>query len=207
MDASVWSDYLCPWCYVGRDRSAVLERLGVSVTQLPYELHPEIPVGGRAIRVDGRLASVFDRIERECEAADLPFRRPTRLPNTRRALETAEVVRARSSDAFVELDDALFRAHFVQGLPLDDADLLDELVEAVGQSAAETRQGVEAGIGGDAVERSMARAREVGVTATPAWLIDNRFMIPGAQPPDTIERWVTRLQRVAVDEVRHSSEG
>ena len=47
VEAVVWSDYLCPWCYVGRDRTAAIEDLGVQVTPLPYELHPEIPPEGR----------------------------------------------------------------------------------------------------------------------------------------------------------------
>ncbi len=197
MDAVVWSDYLCPWCYVGRDRTALIERLGVPVMQLPYELHPEIPAGGRRIRADGRLTPVLDRVEAECEALGLAFRRPTRVPNTRRALETAEVVRARSPASFAALDDALFRAHFVDNLPLDDPEVLDSLVEATGLAAAEVRDAVEAGAGRPLVDRAMQRARDAGVTATPAWLIDGRFVIPGAQPPETIERWVTRLQRPA----------
>ncbi len=39
----------------------------------------------------------------------------------------------------------------------------------------------------------MALAREHGVAATPAWLVDGAFVIPGVQPAETIERWVTRL--------------
>lgn len=190
----MWSDYLCPWCYVGRDRTSRLERIGVRVTPMPYELHPEIPPEGRRVRVDGRLAPVLDRVEAECEAAGLPFRRPTRIPNTRRALETAEVVRARSAVAFATLDAALFRAHFVDGLALDDADVLDRLVDEADVPAADVRKAVDGGEGRPAVDRSMEQAREVGVTSTPAWLVDGRFVIPGALPAETMERWVTRLQ-------------
>ena len=43
MRVTVWSDYLCPWCYLGRDRTALMVDLGVEVTPLAYELHPEIP--------------------------------------------------------------------------------------------------------------------------------------------------------------------
>ena len=63
MEARCWSDYLCPWCYVGRASSATIEELGVEVVHLPYELHPEIPPEGRAVRPDGRLGPTFDRIE------------------------------------------------------------------------------------------------------------------------------------------------
>lgn len=199
MDATVWSDYLCPWCYVGRASTTIIEGLGVHVSSMPYELHPEIPAEGRRIRADGRLAPVFDRIEEACEAAGFAFRRPTRMPNTRLALETAEAVRAQSEHAFAELDERLFRAHFVDGLPIDDGDLLDELVEASGGSAIEARASVATGAGGAAVDRSMAAARSEGITATPAWLIDGRFVIAGAQPPETITRWISRLKRASHD--------
>ena len=43
MDAVLWRDYLCPWCYLGRDRTALLTELGVTVDARSYELHPEIP--------------------------------------------------------------------------------------------------------------------------------------------------------------------
>lgn len=197
MEAVVWSDYLCPWCYVGRDRTLRMERLGVRVSPMPYELHPDIPPEGRRLRAHGRVAHVFDRIEFECEAAGLPFRRPTRVPNTRRALETAEVVRSRSESAFAALDDALFRAHFVDGLALDDVDVLDGLVDAAGLEAKDVRAGVVAGEGRSAVDRSMRRARDAGVTATPAWFLDGRLVIPGALPAETMQRWVERMQATA----------
>jgi len=202
VEAVVWSDYLCPWCYVGRDRTAGIELLGVHAVSAPYELHPEIPPEGRPIRADGRIAQVFDRIEAECDAAGRPFRRPTRVPNTRRALETAEVVRERSPLTFGALDDALFRAYFVEDLPLDDHDLLDELVAGAGASADEVRQSVEAGDGHAAVNASMRRAHGAGVTATPAWLIDGRFVIPGVQPFETMQRWILRLQTSSADQHR-----
>src|SRR5688500_16602448 len=64
MEAVVWSDYLCPWCYAGLDRSARLEaELGVTVTPLPYELHPGIPLEGVPSK------SRYSRIALECEAA------------------------------------------------------------------------------------------------------------------------------------------
>lgn len=199
VEAVVWSDYLCPWCYVGRDRTVRIEQLGVRVTPRPYELHPDIPKGGRPVRPDGRLAAVFDRVEAECVAAGVAFRRPTRVPNTRRALETAEVVRAMSGTAFAALDEALFRAHFVDQLPLDDIDVLDRLINDAGLPSPLVRDAVDAGAGKGAVDRSMREAREAGVTSTPAWLVDGRFVIPGALPPETMLRWVSRLQATAAE--------
>jgi len=137
---------------------------------------------------------MYARIESECAAAGLPFRRPERIPNTRRALETAECVRRDHPDAFPALDGALFAAHFVEGRFLGDPDVLDELVTNAGADATAVRGAVEAGTLRAAVDESMRLADEIGVTGTPAWLLDGRLLLPGAQPRPTIERIVTRMQ-------------
>ena len=190
----MWSDYLCPWCYVGLDRADLLTSLGVRVTSLPFELHPEIPPEGRRVRPDGRLGPTFDRIEAECAEAGMPFNRPTRMPNTRRALETAEWVRQHEPAAFEALHRALFAAHFVDDEPLDDPAVLDRLVDAAGADAERTRAAVERGGASTLVDAAMADAREHGVNGTPAWLLDGGLLIPGSQPRAVLTRWITKMQ-------------
>lgn len=192
MEATLWSDYLCPWCYVGQARSAALRELGLTVIARPFELHPEIPPEGRRVRPDGRLAPTFERIEAECAEVGLPFRRPTRTPNTHRALATAEVVRTGWPGAFDQLDSSLFAAHFVTGDPLDDPDLLDRLVASAGAPPSEVRARVDSGEGSALLHTSMDEARETGVSATPTWVI-GEMTIPGAVPIEQMRRWASRM--------------
>ena len=171
----------------------------MTVTSLPYELHPEIPVGGISLEERwgvryGEASAMYARIEQECENAGLEFRRPARVPNTRRALQTAEYVRRNQSDAFEALDRSLFEAHFIDNRPLDDPDVLDELVTAAGADAAAARDSVERGSMHEALRESMDAAMDANVTGTPAWLLDGRLLIPGAQSRDLYEIWVTRLR-------------
>jgi predicted DsbA family dithiol-disulfide isomerase len=171
----------------------------VTVTSLPYELHPEIPVGGISLeerwgRRYGEASAMYARIEQECEKAGLPFRRPARVPNTRRALETAEWVRRHQHEAFDALERALFEAHFVDNRPLDDADVVDAVVTAACADAAAARQAVESGALDEALRESMDAAMDANVTGTPAWLLDSRLTIPGVQPRDLFEIWVARLK-------------
>jgi len=177
----------------------LLRSLGVTVTSLPYELHPEIPVGGISLEERwgarfGEASAMYARIEQECEKAGLPFRRPARVPNTRRALQTAEFVRRHQPAAFDSLDRSLFETHFVDNRPLDDPDLLDELVTAAGGDAAATRGAVDSGAMLEALRQSMDAAMDANVTGTPAWLLDGRLLIPGVQPRDLFEIWVQRLR-------------
>ena len=193
MEALFWRDYLCPWCWLGRDRTDVLVGLGLEVTHLPFDLHPEIPPEGRPVRPDGRLDAVFDHIAAECAREGRAFTRPTRTPNTRRALETAEIVRRIDPTSFAALDDALFRGHWVDGFDIGDAAVIDALVEASGAPLDLVVEQRAEGIGSSALEESMAIAREHGIAATPSWLVDDTLVIPGVQPVETLERWITRL--------------
>ena len=189
MNAVVWSDYLCPWCYLGLDRTARMLALGVgSVTTLPYELHPSIPAEGVEMsprRMDA-MRPLFD------EAA-LPFVPPTRIPNTHRVLATAECVRRRWPEAFTTLERSLFAAHFADGLFLGDPDVVDSLVAAAGADAADVRATVDAGDMEAALRESRDAAMDASVTGTPAWRFDNGFVLPGAQPRETVDRIVSRL--------------
>jgi predicted DsbA family dithiol-disulfide isomerase len=195
MQARLWRDYLCPWCYLGRDRTALLESLGVEVTPLAYELHPEIPPEGRRVRPDGRLAGVLAHIAAECEAVGLPFRAPTRIANTRSALEVAEVVRLRHPGAFRAVDAAFYDAQWVHDRDLGDPAVVDEALASADVDPVAVRTAVEAGEGARALEASRAEAREHDVTGTPAWWVADRLLIPGVQDRATLQRWVERLSR------------
>jgi predicted DsbA family dithiol-disulfide isomerase len=171
----------------------------VTVTALPFELHPRIPVGGLSLRERwgaryDEATSMYQRIEAECDAVGLPFRRPEHIPNTRRALETAEHVRRTAPDAFDALDRSLYDAHFVAQRDIGDPDVLDELVTTAGADAAVVRAAVDEGATRAALVESMDNARDVGVTGTPAWLLDQQLLLPGVLPRELFERAVTRMR-------------
>ncbi len=187
MFALLWRDYLCPWCYLGRDRTALLESLGVTVDVRSYDLHPELPPEGRALRPDGRLAGVLAHIAAECGAVGLPFRAPTRLANTRRALEAAEAVRADRPDAFAAVDAAFYEAQWVHDRDLGDPAVVDRILADCGVD-------VDLDPAAPLVDEAMAEALEHDVTGTPAWWVDDRLLIPGVQDRSTVERWIERLQ-------------
>lgn len=171
----------------------------MTVTALPYELHPRIPVGGVSLRERwgaryDEATSMYLRIEAECEAVALPFRRPERIPNTRRALETAEHVRRSRPEAFEALDRALFDAHFVEQLDIGDPEVLDQLVTDAGADAVAVRSAVDEGLTRTALVESMDTARDIGVSGTPAWLLDQQLLLPGVLPRQLFERAVTRMR-------------
>jgi predicted DsbA family dithiol-disulfide isomerase len=193
MHAVLWRDFLCPWCYLGRDRTALMEALGVTVAIRSYELHPEIPLEGRTVRPDGRFATVLTHIGAECEAVGLPFRPPSRIPNTRHALETAEVVAVAFPDLLAAVDAAVFDGLWVHDLDVGDPEVVDGLLAEAGVDPTVVATRVAAGEGAEMLDAARAVAAEHDVTGTPAWWVDDRLLIPGVQDRDTVERWISRL--------------
>lgn len=167
--------------------------LGLTVVHRPYELHPEIPAAGKQIRPDGRMAPTFARIAAECAQIGLAFQAPTRMPNTRRALATAEWVRVHHPDAADGVHEGLFSAHFARGLAIDDPVVIDQIVRDAGAPVGEVRAAVDAGSADALVDTSMAEARATGVSSTPTWVLDDGFTIPGALDRATLERWITKI--------------
>jgi len=161
----------------------------VAVTPLPFELHQEIPLEGRAVN-----PSRYGRFVEMAAEVGLPFAAPERVPNTRRALATAEFVRrSHPWDVFDMLDRSLFAAYWAEGRDIGSADVLDELVSAAGADAAEVRAAVEGGTMRDDLIASRNAALEAGVTGTPAWLLDGRFLIPGYQSVELFQHYLSRL--------------
>lgn len=191
MEAIVWSDYVCPWAYLGQDRTAILRDMGVGVTQLPYELHPETPLSGTAL--SARIRTRFAHIHAAMDEATMPFSPPARSPNSRLALEVSEVVRVCAPTSFPALSAALFAAHFVTGDDIGDPEVIYRLVAATGAAASEIATAVDRGEGAAGVDAARAAALEAGVTGTPAWLVGGRLLIPGLQPRETFIRLVRRM--------------
>lgn len=172
----------------------------MNVTCFPYVLRPRIPPEGITFEERWRSdpaagEAIYTRVEAECAAAGLPFQRPTLIPNTRRAHETASYVRNEVPEAFAALDRSFFDAHFVHGLFLGYQDVLDELVAAAGVDPVEVRRAVDAGEATEGVDSSMIVAAELGIDGTPAWLIGGERLVQGLNPRDRYREIVTDLEK------------
>ncbi|MEN3234184.1 DsbA family oxidoreductase [Methylobacterium ajmalii] len=200
---SVFSDVICPWCYVGKRRlERALDQLGqretTAIEWLPFELNPTMPAEGmeralyrarkfgaeRSAQLDAQMAELGRQ-----EGIDFAFDRMTRTPSTRRAhMLIAAASQHGRADPVV---DALFRAYFEEGRDVGDLDVLREIGVASGLDRAvvddalgneQLRQLVEA------VER---QAAEMQVSGVPFFIVDRKWAVSGAQPT---EQWVGALQ-------------
>jgi predicted DsbA family dithiol-disulfide isomerase len=180
-----WYDFLCPFCYVGRQRNRIFESHGFDVVDLPFQAHPDIPPGGRA--AGRRSGPVYAHIEAEARAAGLPLVWPDRLPNTRMALAAAEWTRRNAPRSFPALENALFAAHFALGEDLGDRGVVARHAAGAGVDLAAMNAGLDDGSAYAFVDRSETLARSRGVRGTPAWLAAGR-LVSGLHPRGYFER-------------------
>jgi predicted DsbA family dithiol-disulfide isomerase len=189
-----WYDFVCPFCYVGQHRTALLVRHGLRVVELPFQIHPEIPPGG--IAAEPRTGPIYAMLEREAKEAGLPLHWPPRLPNTRRALATAEWVRRHQPGTFPQLHQQLFAAHFALGEDLEDPAVLDRHARESDVDIVALHNGLADGSAEEAVAEAETLGRTWGVRGTPAWLIAQR-LTKGLQPASEFERLADYAVQVA----------
>jgi predicted DsbA family dithiol-disulfide isomerase len=164
------------------------------VTWLPFDLHPEYPPEG--IPRSQLLARYGERFHEHVRAmfaaAGLAYNPPPDVvPNTLAALRVTELARDRGLHGPVH--DRLMQAYWEEGRNIGDRAELGALAVGAGLDEGE----VEAVLGSDAyadrVRGSTAQAQSIGVTGVPAFLLDRRLLVLGAQPREAFERAFEQL--------------
>lgn len=189
----VWSDLVCPWCFIGKrrlERALAAEPPGaVEVRWHAFQLQPDIPVEGvdaePYFRAKFGSAEQVAEIQRRVatvaagEGLKLDFAAQRRAPNTLLAHRAVKL--APNADAAIE---TLFRAHFEHGEDIGDRDTVLRLVDGVDPEA------LDRGDGGDAVANDLAAAAEIGVNGVPFFVAGGRVALSGAHEPELLLRLV-----------------
>lgn len=200
MQIDIVSDVVCPWCYIGKRRIERAIAIGAGPAPVirwrPFQLNPDIPAEGLereaylALKFGGaaNARQVYADITRAGAAEGLAFAfdRIARTPNT---LDAHRLIRLAEGhgcqDAVVE---GLFRRYFIDGIDIGDPEHLSAVA-------------VEAGLDGEAVADYLASARDVeavraedlkarrlGITGVPCFIVDGRYAVSGAQAPEVFLR-------------------
>lgn len=164
------------------------------MTWLPFDLHPEYPETGlpREQLVARYGEAGIARVRSMFEAAGLTYEpHPEIVPNTLRALRVTELARER--DLHQAVHDRLMEAYWEEGRDIGEpAELLSLAVEA-----GLDRDEVSEVLAGDAyrerVHASTAQAQSLGITGIPAFVLDDRLLLLGAQPRQVFEQAFAQL--------------
>ncbi len=192
----IFSDLVCPWCYIGVNRlaRALGERPKLRPQQFwhPFLLSPNLPVAGidsalyHTIRFGSRerARKMMAVVEETAERDGLPLNleRISRTPNTLTAHRL--VLLAETTDHGETLIQALFSAYFVDGLDIGDPGVLLALAEAAGLDPEQSKACL-AGDGRQDLARFQAEVHghQLDLHAVPCFIFERRFVLAGAQEP------------------------
>lgn len=218
MRIEIWSDIVCPWCYIGRARlQKALEgfehRDAVQLVYKAFELDPSAPTDRTELTRDlvnrrygggeAQMRAMFSQVEQAAAQEGLDMRlEHTHSGNTRNAHRLVKL--AARTDRDGAMLERLYTAYFTDGRSVFTVEDLVELATEVGLDAAEARQALETGAFEQDIQADIRDAQRVGARGVPFFVVDGRFGISGAQPVETFSQalsqaWESRpkLQTIA----------
>ena len=206
MNVEIWSDVVCPWCYIGKRRfERAVASFGhpgeLTVTYRSFELDPDAPVqrtGTYAEHLAGKYGMTIAQAGRAGEqmteraAADgLEFRFDLiRGGNTFDAHRLLHL--ARDQGLQPEMKERLLRATFTEGLPIADKPTLMRLATEAGLPAARVQAVLDGDAYAGAVRADEQQAARYGITGVPFFVADGKYAVSGAQPPEVLLRLLRR---------------
>jgi len=206
MQVEIWSDVVCPWCYIGKRRfeaaaAALADEVDLQVVYRAYQLDPTAPTGpGRpvsdayAAKFGGpeRAQQIIEHVSTVAAGEGLEFRMDRALrANTLLAHRLLWLAEATGHQ--MALKERLLRAYFCDGVDVGDADALAACAADVGMPADRVRAFLDSDDGVTQVQAQLRAAADADITAVPTFVIDGRWAVPGAQDADTFVSVIRRL--------------
>ncbi|GAB3456949.1 DsbA family oxidoreductase [Kineococcus endophyticus] len=204
MKVEIWSDVVCPWCYIGKRRfeSALRDfehADDVEVVWRSFELDPTTetvhekadgPSDAHLRRLSAKfgqpveqVAPMVAHVDAMAAAEGLEFHQDISVPaNTVKAHQLLHLAAERGVQGAVK--ERLLRANFTEGEPVGDDETLVRLVAEAGLDADEARAVLAEDRYLDAVRADIAEARALGARGVPFFVVDRTYGISGAQPTE-----------------------
>ncbi|HLZ23781.1 MAG TPA: DsbA family oxidoreductase [Ktedonobacterales bacterium] len=198
MKVEIWSDVVCPWCYIGKRRfeSALTQfahRDQVEVTWRSYQLDPQAPretgqtVTETLARKYGvsveQATAMNDRVSTLAAQEGLEYHlENASYSNTFDAHRLIHLAATRHLQH--EAEERFFKAYFTEGAALNEAETLVRIAAEVGIPADDARAVLSTDAYADEVRADEQRAGILGIRGVPFFVIDEKYGVSGAQPSD-----------------------
>ena len=208
LTVEIWSDVVCPWCYIGKRRweaglavfQAAHPDVDVDVSYRAFQLDPTAPADrSEPVRLayekkfggPEQAKQLMDRVSAEAEGEGLVFdldaARRSNTANAHRLLVLAEQQGVQS-----ELKEGLMRAYFCEGKEVGSVEVLVALASEVGIDPDQARDWLDGDGGRSEVADHLMFAADAGIHSVPTFVINRSIGIPGAQPPEVFTEILER---------------
>ena len=205
----ILSDPICPWCYIGKaNLERALEKVGDHPFEIewhPFQLNPNMPAGGVDRRTyletkfggqEGAVKAYLPVAQHAGKAGlKINFECIQVTPNT---LDAHRLIHwAGLEGKQTAMVAALFPAYFVDGRNIGDHETLADIAGEVGLDREMIARLLASDADLEDIKSRDAHSREMGVSAVPTFIVDNRHVVPGAQPPELWVSVIEEIQRLA----------
>lgn len=212
MRLEIFSDVVCPWCYIGKrrfDRAAANLittgfNLNLEVNYRPFQLDPTAPLDAPT-PVRDAYAKKFGTTERADEILShvttiaategINFRMDIAIrANTSRAHRLIALAQTTELD-HTKLKESLMIAYFCEGRDISNIDTLLDIASTFGLDKVQVSEMFNSKLGDQQLDADLLRATELGVTAVPTYVFNEQWSVPGAQDSETFERVLKKLSQ------------
>lgn len=200
MRIDIWSDIVCPWCAIGKARLdialAEFEHAdAVDIVWRSFELDPGAPAVregeysamlARKYGTDvGSAQNMVQQMSDTAAAVGLDFELERAHPGN--SFDAHRLVHLAADRGMqLQVKDRFLHAYLCEGEAIGERATVERIAVDAGLDAEQVREVLDSDAYADAVRADESQALELGVTGVPFFLIDGRFAIPGAQPPELI---------------------
>jgi predicted DsbA family dithiol-disulfide isomerase len=219
VDVQIWSDVMCPWCAIGYAQYAkALAEIGgeieVTTRWMPFELNPGLPAEGKDQgkhiaeiyrRSPEDVAAMRAQMQARADSAGFPMQwtgegeEPAAwMWNTFEAHKLLRwVLAVHGPEPQGRLSQALFRAHFQERRPIGEREVLLSIAVDEGFDRAATAAALDEEALAIATRMEEQRGREMGINSVPSFIINGRYLIPGAQEPEVYAATLRKVVEMA----------
>ncbi len=202
MKVEIWSDVMCPFCYIGKRRfEAALQQFEhkneIEIEWKSFQLNPAM-VTDPSTNINQYLAEhkgwtldyarqMNDHVTKMAAEAGLTYNFDKAVvANSFNAHRFSHL--AKQHGKGIEAEELLFKSYFTDGKNIDDAAILIDLGKQLGLDAAEVKQTLESDAFADAVKYDIAEAQYLGIQGVPFFVMNNKYGVSGAQAVPVFEQ-------------------
>lgn len=216
LTVEIWSDVVCPWCYIGKRRfetaaAELRDEVDLQVVYRPYQLDPTASPGTSQPVIEAyakkfggheRANEIIAHVTEIAAGEGLTFHMDKALrANT--LLAHRLLLLAEGTGQQYELKERLLKAYFCDGLDIGDPDVLADCAAEVGMKRDSVRAFLDSNDGVTEVQAMLRVAAESEITAVPTFVFDGRWSVPGAQDAETFVNVIRRLLQRRIEETSH----
>lgn len=214
MRVDIWSDVVCPFCYIGKKRlEHVAEQAGIEleIHWHSFELDPDAPAKydtsntERLAKKYGRSYAEMEEMERNvaamaaAEGIDFQWQKA----NSGNSFNAHRIIHlAQSKGLGNEAEEAFFHAYMTEGLAIGEREVVEEIASRIGLDNAEVEYVLDSDELADFVRHDEKIAREqLNVTGVPFFVFDQKLALSGAQPREIFLQALQQAQSTSSEQI------